>query len=34
LYAVHHSEGDGPRKPEIWTVDDSGDRLILGKRLY
>lgn len=34
LYAVHHSEGDGPRKPEIWTVDGSGDRLILGKRLY
>ncbi len=34
LYSVHHSEGNGPRKPEIWTVDDSGDRLILGKRLY
>ncbi len=35
LYIVHHAEGDnGARKPQIWTVDDSGDRLILGSRLY
>ena len=34
LYSVHHSEGNGPRKPEIWTVDDSGDNLILGKRIH
>ena len=35
LYIVHHAEGDnGARKPQIWTVDDSGDRLILGSQLY
>lgn len=34
LYAVHHVDGNGPRKPQIWTVDDSTDKLILGKRLY
>lgn len=34
LYSVHHSEGNGGRKPEIWTVDDSGDNLILGKRIH
>jgi hypothetical protein len=34
LYSVHHSENNGPRKPEIWTVDDSGDNLILGKRIH
>jgi len=33
LYIVHHSEGKGPRKPEIWDVDDSGDKLVLGKKL-
>lgn len=35
LYSVHHAEGEnGQRKPQIWTVDDSGDRLVLGERLY
>lgn len=35
LYIVHHAEGEnGARKPQIWTVDDSGDKLILGEQLY
>jgi len=34
LYIVHHVDGNGPRKPQIWTVDDSGDKLLLGERLY
>ena len=33
LYSVHHDGGTG-RKPEIWTVDASGDNLILGKRIH
>ena len=32
-YVVHHVEGDGPRKPQYWTVDDSGDKLVLGKQI-
>ena len=32
LYIVHHDAGNG-RKPQIWTVDDSGDKLILGKKI-
>jgi hypothetical protein len=32
LYIVHHTEGNGPRKPQLWEVDDSGDKLVLGKR--
>ena len=32
LFIVHHAEGDGPRKPQIWEIDDSGDKLVLGKR--
>jgi len=32
LYIVHHSEGNGPRKPQLWEVDDSGDKLVLGNR--
>jgi hypothetical protein len=32
-YSVHHDGGTG-RKPEIWTVDASGDNLILGKRIH
>ena len=35
LYIVHHAEGEnGARKPQIWTVDDSGDKLVLGEQLY
>lgn len=33
IYLVHHSEGNGPRKPQYWTVDDSGDKLVLGSRI-
>jgi len=32
LYVVHHSEGKGWRKPQFYEVDDSGDKLVLGKR--
>ena len=32
-YVVHHVEGNGPRKPQYWTVDDSGDKLKLGKQI-
>jgi hypothetical protein len=29
LFILHHAEANGPRKPQIWDVDDSGDRLVL-----
>ena len=29
IYLVHHVEGNGPRKPQYWNVDDSGDKLVL-----
>jgi len=32
MFIVHHADGDGPRKPQIWEVDDSGDKVVLGKR--
>jgi hypothetical protein len=32
LFIIHHSEGKGPRKPQIWDVDDSGDKLVLKER--
>ena len=32
LYVVHHAEENGPRKPELYEVDDSGDKLCWGKR--
>jgi hypothetical protein len=32
LFIVHHAEGDGPRKPQIWRADDSGAELRLGER--
>jgi len=32
-FVVHHVEGNGPRKPQYWTVDDSGDKLVLGKQI-
>lgn len=34
MYVVHHSEGNGPRKPEFWDVDLSGDKLVLKDRIY
>jgi len=33
IFVVHHSEGNGPRKPQYWSVDDSGDKLVLGHQL-
>jgi len=34
LLVLHHADGDGPRKPRFYEIDDSGDKLILGKRYY
>jgi len=34
LFVVHHAEPNGPRKPQLWEVDDSGDKLVLGARYY
>ena len=34
VYIVHHVEGNGPRKPQMWSVDDSGDKLVLLDRWY
>lgn len=33
IYVVHHSEADGPRKPQYWNVDLSGDKLVLGTQI-
>jgi len=32
LLVIHHAEGNGPRKPRLYEIDDSGDKLILGAR--
>jgi len=32
LFIIHHAEGKAWRKPQIYEVDDSGDKLVLGKR--
>ena len=32
LFIVHDAEGNGPRKPQIWRVYDSGDKLVLKGR--
>lgn len=32
LYIIHHAEERGPRKPQLYEVDDTGDKLILGAR--
>jgi len=32
LLVIHHVEGDGPRKPQLYEIDDSGDKLLLGPR--
>ncbi len=32
LLVIHHAEGDGPRKPQLYEIDDSGDKLVLGPR--
>jgi hypothetical protein len=32
LLVIHHAEEQGPRKPQLYEIDDSGDKLILGSR--
>jgi hypothetical protein len=32
LMIIHHAEENGPRKPQLYAVDDSGDELLLGAR--
>ena len=32
LLIIHHAEEKGPRKPQLYEIDDSGDKLILGPR--
>jgi hypothetical protein len=33
IFLVHHAAENGPRKPQYWNVDDSGDKLVLGNRI-
>ena len=30
LLIIHHAEEQGPRKPQLYEIDDSGDKLVLG----
>jgi len=32
LLVIHHAERDGPRKPRLYEIDDSGDKLVFGPR--
>lgn len=32
LFIIHHAEDKAWRKPQLYEVDDSGDKLVLGKR--
>jgi hypothetical protein len=32
LLCIHHADGDGPRKPQLWEIDDSCDKLESEKR--
>jgi hypothetical protein len=34
LLVIHHAEGNGPRKPRFYEIDDSGDKLVLGPAYY
>ena len=34
LLVIHHAEGNGLRKPRLYEIDDSGDKLVLGPRYY
>jgi Glycosyl hydrolases family 43 len=34
LFIIHHAEENGPRKPQLYEIDDSGDKLVLGPRYY
>ncbi len=33
IFVVHHASENGPRKPQYWNVDDSGDKLVLGSQI-
>jgi len=33
IFVVHHASENGPRKPQYWNVDDSGDKLVLGTQI-
>ncbi|MFA5287721.1 MAG: glycoside hydrolase family 43 protein [Bacteroidales bacterium] len=33
IFLVHHAAEHGPRKPQYWNVDDSGDKLVLGRQI-
>jgi enterochelin esterase family protein len=32
LPILHHAQANGPRKPQIWDVDDCSDKLVLKSR--
>ncbi|MEZ5070115.1 MAG: glycoside hydrolase family 43 protein [Bacteroidales bacterium] len=32
LFIIHHAAENGRRKPQLWEVDDSGEKLVLGNR--
>ena len=32
LFIIHHAEEREPRKPQLYEIDDSGDKLVLGPR--
>jgi hypothetical protein len=34
LFIIHHAEDKGWRKPQMYEVDDSGDKLVLGNRYH
>ncbi|MDD4655356.1 MAG: glycoside hydrolase family 43 protein [Bacteroidales bacterium] len=33
IFVVHHASENGPRKPQYWNVDDSGNKLVLGTQI-
>jgi len=34
LFIIHHAEEKGRRKPQLYEIDDSGDKLLLGARFH
>lgn len=32
LFVIHHDKGDGIRRPQLYEIDDSGDKLVFGSR--
>jgi hypothetical protein len=34
LFIIHHAEQKGRRKPQLFEIDDSGDKLLLGPRFH